>query len=362
MNSIVYKFNKYYQINGSLFYTFDYFLKAIEERILTNQNKYQIEDINLSSITKEYLKTLLQDNPLNLYIVIPTKYKKNYLQNLEILFRTKYLLWNKEFYTDKKLFETAKNILSIEEYQTLLVKIKICNFAFNQIKLVTPIEFLKKKHQRLLFPNFDSWDELKDTLTEDIKEVLVFQNRKVENIYNIYKANNKEDIIKAFVKYPNAKIKFFYELPPQKLGIKLDNFQEIKYTLKLNFDYYIPKKLFRVSIHPKSVKIITGTPPPNLLLYNKYRKPTTFAQLHKDSNLREPIIFLNTGLLEYYKNPNIFDENNRLVPEARYFNIPISIINREFQKDDSIETRFLEPLKNYTLTKNDIIIQELKKY
>ena len=44
MNSIVYKFNKYYQINGSIFYTFDYFLKAIEERILTNQNKQQIED------------------------------------------------------------------------------------------------------------------------------------------------------------------------------------------------------------------------------------------------------------------------------------------------------------------------------
>ena len=104
--AVVYRFNKHYQINGSLFYSFEYFLKLLEEKILKDKKVKTLEELSLlnkeinQNITKEYLKDI-NDN-LSMYIIIPTKFKKNYLMNLEILFRTKYILWYKEYFRDKK--------------------------------------------------------------------------------------------------------------------------------------------------------------------------------------------------------------------------------------------------------------------
>ena len=355
--AVVYRFNKHYQINGSLFYSFEYFLKLLEAKILKDKKVASLEELSLLNktnnqvITKEYLKELMED--LSMYIIIPTKFKKNYLMNLEILFRTKYILWYKEYFRDKKLFDTAKQVLTEEEYNLLLLKNKILIYVFKQIKLLTQIEFTRKKQDTILFCNFDSFEEIKDSITT--KNIFVLQNRKVTDTF-------KEKDLEKYIENNQDKIfNFYYELSDQKFCFTKSNFIEQQYNLKLDTSYMIPKKLFRVSKYPPSQKIISGNPlnSQQMLLYTKYRKPTVFAQLNKDVQLADPIFFLNTRLIEYHKNTIFFDENNRLIPEGRYYGIPINLINPDLMQHDSISNRYTNDLSDYILTNSDIIIKIL---
>ena len=355
--AVVYRFNKHYQINGSLFYSFEYFLKLLEEKILKDKKVKTLEELSLlnketnQNITKEYLKDII--NNLSMYIIIPTKFKKNYLINLEVLFRTKYILWYKEYFRDRKLFDIAKQVLTEEEYNLLLLKNKLLIFAFKQIKLLTQIEFTRKKQDKLLFCNFDSFEEIKDSITT--KDIYILQNRKVSDTFK------EKDLEKYIDQNKDKKFNFYYELQDQKFEFNLPNFIEYQYNLRLDVSYMVPKKLFRVSKYPPTQKIISGNPlnTSQMLLYSKYKKPTVFAQLNKEVQLADPIFFLNTRLIEYHKNTIFFDENNRLIPEGRYYGIPINLINPDLMQHDSISNRYTNDLSDYILTNSDIIIKIL---
>lgn len=344
-NAIVYKYNKYIQVNGTLFYAFDYLLKSLEALDLLNiSDKPNKKELNL-----------------NLYIIIPTKLKKGYLQKLQHMFRTRYPLWFKKFFKDEKLFETLKILYpkdspSYEEYIDIQHKIRITNEAFSRIKLVTPYEFIKKTFNNVMIPCYNTWSDLNrdGLINENIKNLIVFQNRKIQdptlggNLDFKFANQNKTPTI------------FLYELEPQNPEKFLDdNHKCEEYKLKIAFDYIPPKNL--MSKFPKSEMIIAGEPIVNTKEYligvGKYKKPSLFANLPKISYLQltgiqEPTFFLNTKRLDYNQNFLRFEENTRLIPEARYLNIPIKITQTLDKNIDNLSTY------NY-LNQKDLKIEDL---
>ena len=333
-NAIIYKYNKYIQVNGTLFYAFEYLLKTLE--------------LNPAADIKWY-------------VIIPTTLKIDYLSKLEALFRTKYPLWKTKMLRDKRYFDKAKEVLTKEEYRDLQAKISLLNLAFSKIKVVSGLFLMRKEFGTVLFPCYNSW------LNNPIKanKTIVFQNRKIKGLYRNLEFPNIQ---------PNTT--FLYETQPQNPAEHfLVNTQSVKqYDLKLAFDYMIPKKLF---LSEQTTKIIAGEPIANtaVALYNSNLKPSLFWQVN------DRVQFLNTKKIEYHQNFLRFEENTRIIPEAKFYNIPIKVIKaftkdsknnprdinnipvQLFSYDDLQEDSSVPRLKNnyehYQLTIRDIVVESL---
>ena len=305
-NSIIYKYNKYIQVNGTLFYAFEYLLKTLE--------------LNPAADIKWY-------------VIIPTTLKIDYLSKLEALFRTKYPLWKTKMLRDKRYFDKAKEVLTKEEYRDLQAKISLLNLAFSKIKVVSSLFLMRKEFGTVLFPCYNSW------LNNPIKanKTIVFQNRKIKGLYRNLEFPNIQ---------PN--ITFLYETHPQNPAETfLVNTQSVKqYDLKLAFDYMIPKKLF---LSEQTTKIIAGEPIANttVALYNSNLKPSLFWQVN------DRVQFLNTKKIEYHQNFLRFEENTRIIPEAKFYNIPIKVI-KAFTKDSKNNPRDINNIPVQLFSYNDL--------
>ena len=305
-NAIIYKYNKYIQVNGTLFYAFEYLLKTLE--------------LNPAADIKWY-------------VIIPTTLKIDYLSKLEALFRTKYPLWKTKMLRDKRYFDKAKEVLTKEEYRDLQAKISLLNLAFSKIKVVSSLFLMRKEFGTVLFPCYNSW------LNNPIKanKTIVFQNRKIKGLYRNLEFPNIQ---------PN--ITFLYETQPQNPSETfLVNTQSVKqYDLKLAFDYMIPKKLF---LSEQTTKIIAGEPIANtaVALYNSNLKPSLFWQVN------DRVQFLNTKKIEYHQNFLRFEENTRIIPEAKFYNIPIKVI-KAFTKDSKNNPRYINNIPVQLFSYNDL--------
>lgn len=305
-NAIIYKYNKYIQVNGTLFYAFEYLLKTLE--------------LNPAADIKWY-------------VIIPTTLKIDYLSKLEALFRTKYPLWKTKMLRDKRYFDKAKEVLTKEEYRDLQAKISLLNLAFSKIKVVSSLFLMRKEFGTVLFPCYNSW------LNNPIKanKTIVFQNRKIKGVYRNLEFPNIQ---------PN--ITFLYETQPQNPSETfLVNTQSVKqYDLKLAFDYMIPKKLF---LSEQTTKIIAGEPIANttVTLYNSNLKPSLFWQVN------DRVQFLNTKKIEYHQNFLRFEENTRIIPEAKFYNIPIKVI-KAFTKDSKNNPRDINNIPVQLFSYNDL--------
>ena len=305
-NAIIYKYNKYIQVNGTLFYAFEYLLKTLE--------------LNPAADIKWY-------------VIIPTTLKIDYLSKLEALFRTKYPLWKTKMLRDKRYFDKAKEVLTKEEYRDLQAKISLLNLAFSKIKVVSSLFLMRKEFGTVLFPCYNSW------LNNPIKanKTIVFQNRKIKGQYRNLEFPNIQ---------PN--ITFLYETQPQNPSETfLVNTQSVKqYDLKLAFDYMIPKKLF---LSEQTTKIIAGEPIANttVALYNSNLKPSLFWQVN------DRVQFLNTKKIEYHQNFLRFEENTRIIPEAKFYNIPIKVI-KAFTKDSKNNPRDINNIQVQLFSYNDL--------
>ena len=305
-NAIIYKYNKYIQVNGTLFYAFEYLLKTLELDPTTD---------------------------IKWYIIIPTTLKIDYLSKLEALFRTKYPLWKTKILRDKRYFNKAKETLSKEEYRELQAKISLLNLAFSKIKVVSSLFLMRKEFGTVLFPCYNSW---LNTIVKANKTI-VFQNRKIKGLYRNLEFPNV-----------NPNTIFLYETQPQNpTETNLVNGQLTKqYDLKLAFDYMIPKKLF---LSEQTTKIIAGEPIANtaVALYNSQLKPSLFWQVN-DRNQ-----FLNTKKIEYHQNFLRFEENTRIIPEAKFYNIPIKVI-KAFTKDSKNNPRDINNIPVQLFSYNDL--------
>lgn len=305
-NAIIYKYNKYIQVNGTLFYAFEYLLKTLE--------------LNPSADIKWY-------------IIIPTTLKIDYLAKLEALFRTKYPLWKTKILRDKRYFDKAKETLSKEDHRELLAKISLLNLAFSKIKVVSTLFLMRKQFGTVLFPCYNSW--LNTTITT--KQTIVFQNRKVKGLYR-------------YLEFPDIQpnTTFLYETQAQSPTETNEVSSQIckQYNLKLAFDYMIPKSLF---LSEQTRKIIAGEPIANTTVasYNGELKPSLFWQV-TDRNQ-----FLNTKKIEYHQNFLRFEENTRIIPEAKFYNIPIKVI-KAFTKDSKNNPRDINNIPVQLFSNEDI--------
>lgn len=321
-NAIVYKYNKYIQVSGSLFYAFEYLLKTLEVNPESN---------------------------IRFYVIIPSSQKKDYLMKLRRLFQTKYPLIRE--YKDRLILDEYQRTLNAEAFSNLLKKIKILNEAFSRIITCSSLDLaLKLKFNKVMFVNYNSW--LNTTYNADT--TFVIQNRNINTL-------DKSEIIKN---KSDKRIMFLYEMPEQKFPYDIGYIQ-YQYNLKLATDYFIPKEMFNPKDKTKS--IISGKPIVNTT-FEDNQKPSLFIGV-KDKPL------LNTRKVLYYQNFLNYDENCRLLIEARFYKIPISIIKTETKDlrnmsnfrvsvpkdlpEDSSVPRMKEDLSNYTLDTKDFLIDLL---
>ncbi len=328
-NAIIYKYNKYIQVSGSLFYAFEYLIKTLEANPESN---------------------------IRFYILIASSQKKDYLYKLRKLFQTKYPLLRE--YKDRGRILSYKEKLTKEEYSTLISKIKILTEAFDRIITCSSIELLKLKFNKVMFINYNSW--LNTSYKADT--TFVVQNRNINSLDQ--SEFPKETSIK------DKRIMFLYELPEQQFPSPFGAIQ-YQYNLSLATDYFIPKKLFESK--DKTRKVQAGKPITNTS-FETTQKPSLFIGV-----IDRPL--LNTREIEYHQNFLKYDENCRIIIEARFYKVKIKVIKVETTKlrtmsnfikfsssvhdletlpNDSSVTRLESDLSNYTLSTNDFIIQLLK--
>lgn len=326
-NAIVYKYNKYIQVSGSLFYAFEYLIKTLEANPESN---------------------------IRFYILIASSQKKDYLYKLRKLFQTKYPLLRE--YKDRGQLLVYKELLTKDEYSTLISKIKILNEAFDRIITCSSIELLKLKFNKVMFVSYNSW--VNTSYKADT--TIVIQNRNINSLdqSEFPKENSLKD----------KRIMFLYELPEQQFPSPFGAIQ-YQYNLSLATDYFIPKKLFESK--DRTRKVIAGKPIINAR-FECNQKPSLFIGV-----IDRPL--LNTRELEYHQNFLLYDENSRIIIEARYYKVKIKVIKVETQKlrtgsnfvrnstldlenlpNDSSVARLEKDLSNYTLDINDFVIQLLK--
>jgi hypothetical protein len=234
-----------------------------------------------------------------------------------------YIVFNKDLTEkDKQLIYTAFNI----KYK----QSKLKNYDINFLKLV-------KLPTLIRYEPF-----LNKALFLDIKSYN-FINYLLPTIKKYLYCNNDKDL--------DSKIKY-----TENIYYWYDNYQSGNYrtTLKLNFSIFnsIKSGITNDGWFVSSVE-------KNLNLIEKYLPHQFVIKLHNMMiNIYKEfqnILYIHTGNL---------DTNNRLIPESFFYekNLQLVFVKEDF-KNDSIWLRYNDilenGLKNYTLTRDDIIIKHL---
>lgn len=350
--SIIYKYDKYFQVSGSLFYGFEYFLKALETFKNSNSNNNKkIYDINF-------------------IIILPPTIKRN----TETFNRYKDNIF--------RLFELKYDLKKVE---------KLCSGGlmglFKRIKFLTPLSYHRYIHNlstqkepnknnqpkpnnkninTLIYISYNTWlgSEFIFKIPSLEANIFIMQNRKVSQL-------SKHSLVTMFNTIPeNIKMSLLYELPPQMIPKEIinKNILQKEYNLKLGLDYFNPKESFKGK---KTEKLYSGLNPETNS--NSFVKPNKFINI----NFRDNI--LNTKKLIYGQNFINFDENSRIIIEARYYEINIEVIpnhlydydglpiapfnpdNEGYKQlpDDSSVTRLTNPIEDYNLTKDDYLFKTI---
>lgn len=360
---IAYKYNKYQQINGSLFYAFEYLIKAIETLIADNV----------------FNPLKLSEYPSLCILGCSSSVKASYLENLNKLFAGKYphpdnknridMYLNSYMNTiknsDPDLFMEFTMIKDMFHLQRNLIK-----KAIDRIKFPTDAEFRRmiESGESIVYASTNTFlsyiDHYPEVLPKDSKvnSCYVFQNR---NLLRAKDINTK--LAKA---YKSDKVIYLSELPQQDVICDFNFNASIRYELKLALDYHINKKI--LNLFPNKSKFIVVD---HKTLSNQdiVYKPTLFCQLDKPrTDSHNSGFFMNTRKIFYTVDKTRWEENVRLIIEARHYQIPIKYIHNKHnvqyrmdEKDstlnldndiDSSDTRRENSIYMYKLRYDDLII------
>lgn len=318
---LVYKYNKDIQINGTIFYAFEYLIKLIEE-IYNKCDSYVSSD---DTYKTSFWKAKKHDLP-RLYIVCPSSMRVQLKENYLNLFIKRYPLTKSggaSFRVNSYYNSEAKMKLSKEDYNKYLDTKKLVTKAFDQIKFCSNLEYIKETQQldTLIYTSFNTYIALKDN--HPTKNSFVFQNRA------IFQLNTKDiESIKDNTKNITT---FLYETEYQKLpGIQKNQKQ---YNLKLGFKYFYQKELFSDTKYNELNTMICGKPSANRsneILFDKglkksFIKPTKFLEVKGETGY----FFSGIKTITYYRNFLKFEENNRIIPEALWYGFKINIFKEE---------------------------------
>lgn len=321
--SLVYKYNKDIQINGSIFYAFEYLIKLIDE--LYNKNK-----------TNEFWMSKKNDLP-KLYIICPNSLKQTLKDNYFNLFVKRYPV-TKAFGASFRVNNYYNNVArmklnTIENNYYFEIK-KLVTRAFKQIKFCSRLEYLKesKNIETLIYTSYNTFIDLKKSnIIEPNQTKFLFQNRAAFQLdpENIKLINETENLT------------LLYETEYQKLPVSN---KQIQYNLKLGFKYFYPKKLFQETKYNSKSNMICGKPSANgVLLSNGFNtefiKPTKFLE----DRAKDGFFFDGIKNIIYYQNFLNFEENNRIIPEALFYGYKI-----KFFVEENISINNIKNIKNYT--------------
>lgn len=96
-------------------------------------------------------------------------------------------------------------------------------------------------------------------------------------------------------------------------------------------------------------------------LYDTFSSSLNMQKVKQIGANKKPNTFINLMLYKKWKYiHNGFDNNNRFIVEARYFNKTLIIDNQQ-DFDDSIDDRYNTDINEFILDKNDILIQNFYK-
>lgn len=233
--------------------------------------------------------------PSTFYFLIPLTIKK---PNLEKLLRTKYSTQ----YIEKILNSTK--ILYLSEYFKIFPKIN--------------------KEQHLYICQDTLWD-LRELIPIGKKYLIC--NREFQSL-----SKQKQQF---FIKCQKSEtFSFWYETLPQKIPNQ-NSLQNIRYSLKLGTQFFIePNKIIRT----KENKIV-GEPQKGII----NQRALTFEDISINYYPKEFI---------YYQRE--FEENNRSVIEAYFYNIPFTIKKNPQNRKDSMPERLQNP-QNFHLYQDELI-------
>lgn len=339
--ALVYKYNKDIQINGTIFYAFEYLIKLIDEIYQKYQSAYGYSKIEASK--SNFWKTKKIDLP-RLFVICPTSLRVPLRENYLNLFIKRYPITKSgvaSFRANNYYNNEAKRILDKEEFNEYFDIKKIITKAFNQIKFCTNLEYIKELKLMeakeptdvepvIIYTSYNTYLETRG-IAKDYKG-FVFQNRAMFQIDTV----------------PKDTITFLYETKYQKLktspteptGLtEPSQLNQKEYKLKLGFKYFYNKKLFNTRYNDLN-NMICGKPSANRTFQDSHYNNSNSANIGNKKTFIKPTKFIESkseigyffsGIkyITYYRNYLKFEENNRIIPEALFYGIPIKIFKEE---------------------------------
>lgn len=356
---IFYRHHKYQSINGSLFYALEYYF-TLSKLLKKEQTDSLI--LNKDHTEKEIKFYWIFPKKLINSVENKNKFKARLLKLLAAKYPITYR-WTKkrDIFSIRTGTERLSSIDKIlrpleEKDKEAFLKsnfnenIKFLDTLTKKIEIISESDLIKIKTDKSLFISQNTVHDciLKDlvTTTNNFGKKYFILNR----CFNDISSSHKRDWQKIIA---NQNDVFLYELDQQKIVPTSNN--QIQYSLKLGTEWFWPKDILNVykKCYGIKEKVQTGEPDYTNLL----SRPLNFDFLDTSyENFRPYMVWK-----EILYNKREFEENNRAIIEAYFYDIPFTIINEyndKTNKTDSIYTRNISP-ESYYLNDNDFLLKEL---
>ena len=380
---IFYRYNKHQPINGSLFYALEYYFTLRDTVDKINKENFILDRDPL-------------EHEVTLYWIFPKKLigtkenKEKFKLRLLRLAATKYQINFKWLLPNSgkralpknsinKIIEGAKEGASLNEDQIsdITNTSNILGTYFKDIKIISEIDLLKIQTTKSLFI---SQNTVHDCLLEDL---LNNNPERFGQKYFICNRNFKSLSIShqgIWQKLQTQKDSLFLvELPEQEPKL-LENNQNrsniLQYNLKLGTQWFWGKDIIKAyKKQNQGIQkghnniLLTGQPPVNNFNTSGTGTQSFFSWLDTDteekleSSYDRFTPYMIWDAIHYYKRP--FEENNRSIIEAAFYNIKFKIIDTEAKNKEhecgyahSLFERYHNPNK-FQLSSDDFLIQDL---
>ena len=381
---IFYRYNKHQPINGSLFYALEYYFtlrdtidKINNDNSILNRDPLEHEVTLYWIFPKKLISTKENKEKFKLRLLrlAATKYPINFKWLLPELTGKRAKTKN----SINKIIEGAKKGANLNEDQIIDITntSNILGTYFKDIKIISETDLLKIQTTKSLFISQNTVHDclLKDLLNnnpERFGQKYFICNRNFKSL-----SISHQGIWQKLQKQKDSL--FLVELPEQEPKL-LENNQNrsniLQYDLKLGTQWFWSKDIIKAyKKQNQDIQkghnniLLTGQPPVNNFNTSGTGTQSFFSWLDTDteekleSSYNRFTPYMIWDAVHYYKRP--FEENNRSIIEAAFYNIKFKIIDNGVKnKEDgygynhSLFERHNNPNK-FHLSSDDFLIQDL---
>ena len=380
---IFYRYNKHQPINGSLFYALEYYFtlrdtidKINNDNSILNRDPLEHEVTLYWIFPKKLISTKENKEKFKLRLLrlAATKYPINFKWLLPELTGKRAKTKN----SINKIIEGAKEGASLNEDQITDITntSNILGTYFKDIKIISEMDLLKIQTTKSLFISQNTVHDclLKDLLNnnpERFGQKYFICNRNFKSL-----SISHQGIWQKLQKQKDSL--FLVELPEQEPKLlEKQRSNILQYDLKLGTQWFWGKDIIKAyKKQNQGIQkghnniLLTGQPPVNNFTsgtgtgtqsFFSWLDTDTEEKLESSYDRFTPYMIWDA--IHYYKRP--FEENNRSIIEAAFYNIKFKIIDTEAKnKEDgygynhSLFERYHNPNK-FQLSSDDFLIQDL---